>query len=371
VVSVKWLPRLKGGSVQMTRVFGIDGLTGKVSDELQDDTALGKYGLKPGGGFNWRFIAGTRQLSEHSLGIALDINVGYSDYWRWAKPVKGTIPYKNRIPLAIAALFERYGFIWGGRSYHYDTMHFEYRPELLAYAKAKGCSAGAAAIGVGRRQLALDRRESLVARALGTLLLLERGDAAEAEQDAQHVGADQSIEKKARQAATGRQAEGRRFLALAEHGDHHLLEVADEAAIGEVAELGEARGLRHHHTHQRHGLWRREAVLRDHPERHQHLAEGFGHQPREFGLLGRIIGIAGAGNDGGKQVVLALGVAVQGHDRDVGASRDRLHRTALVAQAKERIARRRKDLRTLAGHQLGLGMFGRPILHWWLTSIRE
>ena len=138
VVSVKWLPRLKGGSVQMTRVFGIDGLTGKVSDELQDDTALGKYGLKPGGGFNWRFIAGTRQLSEHSFGIALDINVGYSDYWRWARPVKGTIPYKNRIPLAIAALFEKYGFIWGGRWYHYDTMHFEYRPELLAYAKAKG-----------------------------------------------------------------------------------------------------------------------------------------------------------------------------------------------------------------------------------------
>ncbi|MDD5211432.1 MAG: M15 family metallopeptidase, partial [Sulfuricurvum sp.] len=26
----------------------------------------------------------------------------------------------------------KYGFIWGGRWYHYDTMHFEYRPELLA-----------------------------------------------------------------------------------------------------------------------------------------------------------------------------------------------------------------------------------------------
>ncbi|MDP3291618.1 MAG: M15 family metallopeptidase, partial [Sulfuricurvum sp.] len=25
-----------------------------------------------------------------------------------------------------------HGFIWGGRWYHYDTMHFEYRPELLA-----------------------------------------------------------------------------------------------------------------------------------------------------------------------------------------------------------------------------------------------
>ena len=137
VVSVKWLPRLGGGSVQMTTVFGIDGLIGKISEELQDSKELGKYGLKPGGGFNWRFIAGTTRLSEHSFGIALDINVGYSDYWRWAKPVKGTIPYKNRIPLAIAALFERFGLIWGGRWYHYDTMHFEYRPELLAYARTK------------------------------------------------------------------------------------------------------------------------------------------------------------------------------------------------------------------------------------------
>jgi hypothetical protein len=24
-----------------------------------------------------------------------------------------------------------HGFIWGGYWYHYDTMHFEYRPELL------------------------------------------------------------------------------------------------------------------------------------------------------------------------------------------------------------------------------------------------
>jgi peptidoglycan L-alanyl-D-glutamate endopeptidase CwlK len=138
VVSIKWLPKLKGGTVQVTTVFGIDGLVGRVSDELQASPELGKYGLKPGGGFNWRFIAGTTQLSEHSFGIALDVNVGYSNYWRWAKPVKGTIPYKNRIPLGLAALFERQGFIWGGRWYHYDTMHFEYRPELLAYAKAKG-----------------------------------------------------------------------------------------------------------------------------------------------------------------------------------------------------------------------------------------
>lgn len=43
-------------------------------------------------------------------------------------------PYRNRIPADVVQAFERHGFIWGGRWYHYDTMHFEYRPELLARA---------------------------------------------------------------------------------------------------------------------------------------------------------------------------------------------------------------------------------------------
>ncbi len=39
--------------------------------------------------------------------------------------------YVDRIPADIVAVFERHGFIWGGRWAHFDTMHFEYRPELL------------------------------------------------------------------------------------------------------------------------------------------------------------------------------------------------------------------------------------------------
>ena len=37
-------------------------------------------------------------------------------------------------------IFEKHGFIWGGRWYHYDTMHFEYRPELVG-AVAPGADA--------------------------------------------------------------------------------------------------------------------------------------------------------------------------------------------------------------------------------------
>ena len=135
IVGVKWLPKLGKTVIRVTSIFGIDQRLAKISDRLAEMPAnLSRFGLKPGGGFSWRLIAGTDHLSMHAFGSAIDINVGYSDYWRWRSPgASGVLPYKNRIPMAIVALFEKYGFIWGGRWYHYDTMHFEYRPELLLY----------------------------------------------------------------------------------------------------------------------------------------------------------------------------------------------------------------------------------------------
>ena len=40
-------------------------------------------------------------------------------------------PIATRSRIEIVEIFERHGFIWGGKWYHYDTMHFEYRPELI------------------------------------------------------------------------------------------------------------------------------------------------------------------------------------------------------------------------------------------------
>jgi hypothetical protein len=80
-----------------------------------------------GGTFEWRPIVNTNRLSAHSYGIAIDIVVSKSDYWEWDKPAVWT----NQIPQAIVDAFEAEGFAWGGRWYHYDTMHFEYRPELF------------------------------------------------------------------------------------------------------------------------------------------------------------------------------------------------------------------------------------------------
>ena len=124
---VNWLPRHGGGTVMVTRINGVDRRLQAVSDELDAlPEALIGY-LKPNSGtFNCRKIAGTEQASAHGYGIAIDINAAFSDYWRWSKT-----GYRNRIPQPIVDLFERHGFIWGGKWMHFDTMHFEYRPELL------------------------------------------------------------------------------------------------------------------------------------------------------------------------------------------------------------------------------------------------
>ena len=82
-----------------------------------------------GGTWQWRTIARSKSLSTHSWGIAIDLNVERGYYWRNEPEAKRV--WKNSVPQAIVDAFEAEGFIWGGRWFHYDTMHFEYRPELL------------------------------------------------------------------------------------------------------------------------------------------------------------------------------------------------------------------------------------------------
>ena len=122
-----------GQKIPMTTVNGVNDRLAAVAEELgrlPDAKSMRKYLTPSAGSFVWRVIAGTQVHSAHSFGIAIDINTTYSDYWRWDGASK--IPtYRNRIPCEIANVFERQGFIWGAKWYHYDTMHFEYRPELL------------------------------------------------------------------------------------------------------------------------------------------------------------------------------------------------------------------------------------------------
>jgi hypothetical protein len=133
VTRVPWVPALGGGAMTVTTRFGVAERLKRVSDDLERlPPQFHRYLAPPAGGFVWRAIAGTNRLSVHSFGAAVDINTAYSDYWQWdGQPEGGDIPFRNRIPLEIVEIFERHCFIWGGRWYHYDTMHFEYRPELI------------------------------------------------------------------------------------------------------------------------------------------------------------------------------------------------------------------------------------------------
>jgi len=90
--------------------------------------------------YGWRNIAVTDSRSYHSYGLALDILPrsygGRQTYWLWTSQSGmhwWNIPYSQRYhpPDTVTKIFESYGFIWGGKWQQYDTMHYEYRPEIL------------------------------------------------------------------------------------------------------------------------------------------------------------------------------------------------------------------------------------------------
>jgi len=129
LAKVAWLPKSGGGSVRVTTVNGVADRLRAVSGEL-DALAPGlrTFAFPSAGAFNCRTVRDTGVRSMHAWGAAIDLNTRFADYWLWQPKGAG---YRNRIPVEIVQIFERHGFIWGGKWGHFDTMHFEYRPELL------------------------------------------------------------------------------------------------------------------------------------------------------------------------------------------------------------------------------------------------
>jgi hypothetical protein len=87
-----------------------------------------------------RPVHGTEHLSVHGFGIALDIIPrdygGKQVYWRWSRAWNEkweNMPLSERWhpPDQVIEVFEQEGFVWGGKWYHFDTIHFEYRPEII------------------------------------------------------------------------------------------------------------------------------------------------------------------------------------------------------------------------------------------------
>ena len=77
-----------------------------LADEINPDEYAGCY--YP------RFIANTTSLSNHSFGLAFDINVPGN--------LRGSVGEMNR---AVVAIFKKWGFAWGGDWRYTDPMHFE------------------------------------------------------------------------------------------------------------------------------------------------------------------------------------------------------------------------------------------------------
>jgi len=135
MVSITWLPKSWGKSVQVTSVNGVAERLKKVSEEIDSlPEEIRKAAYAIAGVLACRSVADTGRMSMHGYGAAIDLNLAVSDYWLWQKRTD-PIPYRNRMPEEIVEIFERHGFVWGGKWYHYDTMHFEYRPELLGVSE--------------------------------------------------------------------------------------------------------------------------------------------------------------------------------------------------------------------------------------------
>ncbi len=86
--------------------------------------------------FNFRFVAGSKHLSKHSLGMAIDINPLYNPYIvngkvaDWGAPYTDRtkdFPYKMTKDDLCVKLFKQHGFKWGGDCWKntLDYQHFE------------------------------------------------------------------------------------------------------------------------------------------------------------------------------------------------------------------------------------------------------
>ncbi|MBN2870033.1 MAG: M15 family metallopeptidase [Campylobacterales bacterium] len=133
IVTIEW-PTLKGSvKLPVTKIAGVDKKLYAIGQEISKLPKKERIWAEGATTYAYRVIKDTDRLSMHSFGIAIDLAPATTQYWKdEASAETAKIGYKNTMPLSIVRIFEKHGFVWGGRWYHYDTMHFEYRPELLA-----------------------------------------------------------------------------------------------------------------------------------------------------------------------------------------------------------------------------------------------
>jgi hypothetical protein len=137
------------------KMFVNDFLTGPLAqverdlrEAAREDRSVARWiaGLDITYSFVNRRIAGSPVRSHHGWGLAIDLVPesyhGKHVYWRWSRALDregwARIPLDKRWspPQAVVEIFERQGFVWGGKWAYFDMIHFEYRPEIILYNRS-------------------------------------------------------------------------------------------------------------------------------------------------------------------------------------------------------------------------------------------
>jgi len=135
LVTIQWAPC--NCKLQFSKVNGAAKALETVGEEIER-AGLTRFVSETMGTFNWRKISGTQRLSMHAFGIAIDFKLPNTlgRYWRWdgvfanQKKLFPEEILRDEEFNRIVNIFESHGFVWGGKWWHYDSIHFEYRPEL-------------------------------------------------------------------------------------------------------------------------------------------------------------------------------------------------------------------------------------------------
>jgi cell wall-associated NlpC family hydrolase len=128
LVAVRWLPAHGGGTLLFNNKENAAAQLQKVSDELDTlpDEYI-KYLQNVDVTYYYRAMGSSGDELPHRYGIAIDLERKITTCRRPDAENR----CKNEIPQKIVEIFEKYGFVWGGRWYRFDTGHFEYRPEMF------------------------------------------------------------------------------------------------------------------------------------------------------------------------------------------------------------------------------------------------
>jgi hypothetical protein len=140
MVGVYWAPCKC--RIQFSKRNGGAAALEQVGEVLANRPELLMHVSRPLGSLNWRSIQGTQRRSMHAYGVAVDFHLPkpVHHYWQWSGCKSGApCPYpaavlKDERLQEVVKVFEAHGFIWGGKWHHFDTVHFEFRPELIGPA---------------------------------------------------------------------------------------------------------------------------------------------------------------------------------------------------------------------------------------------